>query len=258
MKIKILGLFALAVVLSTSCKEDEPAVAAPTENTNVAVKLHYDYNFGADDFSLNNEYVTDSGYTVKLSLASFYLSKPSIADMGGNLSALSPEYLIIRPDVAMSDLGFIEEGHAHMFNISVGIDSATNTEDGSTGVQPSDFMDPNAPLGPQPESMYWTWASGYIFVKIEGEVDYEGDGTYDQVFKYHLGTNEFRKDRSAMVHADVSGGESLDMEMTIDFKEFFKGVDLNTELITMSMGEGRMLGLKMMNQFDQALTISKK
>jgi hypothetical protein len=106
--------------------------------------------------------------------------------------------------------------------------------------------------------MYWTWASGYIFVKIEGEVDYEGDGTYDQIFKYHLGLNEFRKDRSTMIHTDVLGGESLDLEMTIDYKEFFQGVDLKTELVTMSMGEGRTLGLKMMNQFDQALSISKR
>lgn len=258
MKTKTLGLLALILVFSASCKEDEPVVKEPTENTNVQVNLHYDYNFGADDFALNNEYLTDSGYTVKLSLATFYLSKPSIADMGGNITELSPQYLIIRPDVARSDLGFMQEGHAHLFNFSVGIDSATNTENGSTGVQPSDFTDPNHPLGPQPESMYWSWASGYIFVKIEGEVDYEGDGTYDQVFKYHLGTNEFRKDRSTMVHADVLGGESLDMEMAIDLKEFFKGVDLNSELITMSMGEGRTLGLKMMNQFDQALTISRK
>ena len=258
MKIRILGVFALAVILSPSCKEDEPAPVEPTENTNVAVKLHYDYKFGADDFTLNNEYITDSGYTVKFSLATFYLSKPSIADMGGNMTELDPQYLIVRPNIAMSDLGFMQEGHAHMFNISIGIDSATNTENGSTGVQPSDFVDPNNPLGPQPESMYWTWASGYIFVKIEGEVDYEGDGTYDQVFKYHLGTNEFRKDRSTMVHSDVKGGESLDVEMAIDLKEFFKGVDLNTELITMSMGEGRVLGLKMMNQFDQAVSISKR
>jgi hypothetical protein len=88
-------------------------------------------------------------------------------------------------------------------------------------------------------------------------VDFEADGTYDQVFKYHLGTNEFRKDRSTMVHSDVLGGDTINMVMTIDYKEFLNGVDLNTEFLTMSMGDARPLGIKMMNQFDQAVTISK-
>ena len=257
MKVKILGLLALTLAFSSSCKEDDPVVSTPAENKNVQVNLNYDFNFGNQDFALNTEYTLDNGYKVRYSLATFYLSKPVIMDDAGGMSPLSPEYLIVRPDVAMSDLGFMQEGHAHMFNISVGVDSASNTEDGSTGVQPTDFSDPTHPLGPQPEGMYWSWASGYIFVKIEGEVDYEGDGTYDQVFKYHLGTNEFRKDRSTMVHTDVLGGETLNMLLAIDYKAFFNGVDLSTEILSMSMGEGRALGIKMMDQFDQAMTISK-
>tara|TARA_R110002050_G_scaffold100008_2_gene207266 strand:- start:4713 stop:5510 length:798 start_codon:yes stop_codon:yes gene_type:complete len=257
MNTKFLSLLALALIFNTSCKEDDPVVTPPVENKNVQVNLNYDFNFGNQDFALNTEYTLDNGYKVRYSLATFYLSKPVIMDDAGGMTALSPEYLIVRPDVTMSDLGFIQEGHAHMFNFSIGVDSASNTENGSTGVQPTDFSDPNHPLGPQPEGMYWSWASGYIFVKIEGEVDFEGDGTYDQVFKYHLGTNEFRKDRSTMVHSDVLGGETINMLLAIDYKAFFNGVDLTTEILSMSMGEGRALGIKMMDQFDQAMTISK-
>jgi hypothetical protein len=257
MKTKFLSLLAFALMVTTSCKEDDPVVTDPIINTSVAVNLHYDFNFGSDDFALNTEYTLDNGYKVRYSLATYYLSKPVIMDDADGMTALSPEYLLVRPDVMMSDLGFIEEGHAHMFNISVGIDSIANTDNGSTGVQPTDFINPDNPLSPQPENMYWSWASGYIFVKIEGEVDFEADGTYDQVFKYHLGTNEFRKDRSTMVHSDVLGGNTLNIVMTIDYKEFFNGVDLKTEFLSMSMGGSRPLGFKMMNQFDQAITFSK-
>jgi hypothetical protein len=258
MKINLLSLLALVILFTTSCKEDdETDITAPAANTTVAVNLHYDFNFGSDDFTLNTEYSLDNGSKVRYSLATYYLSKPVIMDDVGGISTLTPEYLLIRPDVMMSDLGFIEEGHAHLFNISLGIDSAANTDNGTTGVQPTDFLNPDNPLSPQPENMYWTWASGYIFVKIEGEVDYEGDGTYDQVFKYHLGTNEFRKDRSTKIHSDVLGGDTINMVMAIDYKEFLNGVDLNTEFLSMSMGDARPLGMKMMNQFDQAVTISK-
>ena len=217
MNTKFLSLLALALIFNTSCKEDDPVVTPPVENKNVQVNLNYDFNFGNQDFALNTEYTLDNGYKVRYSLATFYLSKPVIMDDAGGMTALSPEYLIVRPDVTMSDLGFIQEGHAHMFNFSIGVDSASNTENGSTGVQPTDFSDPNHPLG----------------------------------------TNEFRKDRSTMVHSDVLGGETINMLLAIDYKAFFNGVDLTTEILSMSMGEGRALGIKMMDQFDQAMTISK-
>jgi hypothetical protein len=244
-------LLAFSLVVLISCEDEVDEVIEPTVTT-ADVHLNYSFKFGEQDFELNKNYTTDSGYTVRFTLATYYLSNPSILDDAGNGTALSADYLFVRPDAMMSDLGSIEAGHAHMFNVSSGIDEATNTEDGGSGLQPTDFNDANHPLAPQAENMYWSWASGYIFVKIEGEVDFDNDGTFDGVFKYHLGTNEFRKDRSLMLHSDVAAGETLDISMKVDYKAFFAGVDLNTELVSMSMGLMRPLGEKMMAQFDSA------
>ncbi len=257
MKFKyLIGAFA-ALTFMSSCKEDDnPQTNEPTAQ-NAEVILYYDFKFGDDDFALNQNFTTDNGEVVKFTLATYYLSKPAIMDDAGGMTMLDPEYYIIRPDVMMSKMGSIEPGHAHMFNVSIGLDEATNTEDGTSGVQPTDFSDANHPLAPQPEGMYWSWASGYIFVKIEGEVDNDGDGTFDNTFKYHLGTNDFRKDRSTMLHSDVAAGDTVAVTMTVDYKEFFNGVDLETEILTMSMGDARPLGVKMMNQFDAATSFSK-
>lgn len=245
------GLFALS-----ACNKDEENKTEEPTVQNAKVILHYDFNYGADDFALNTNYTTDSGWVVRYTLASFYLSKPMVMDDADNSTALDPEYYIVRPDVMMSDMGSIPAGHAHMFAVSIGVDEATNTEDGASGVQPSDFSDASHPLAPQPEGMYWSWASGYIFVKIEGEVDYEGDGTFDQTFKYHLGTNDFRKDRSLMVHQELAAGDTLNVTMTVDYEAFLKGVDLKTDFLTMSMGDARPLGFVMMDKFDEASTFS--
>jgi len=257
MKFKFILASFLSLALFTACDDEDDNPPVNPSPGSASVQLNYDFKYGSEPFALNQIYTTDSGYVIRYTLASFYLSKPMIMDDAGNAQALSPEYYIIRPDVSQSDLGTILPGHAHMFKVSIGIDEESNTEDGSSGVQPTDFTDANHPLAPQPEGMYWSWASGYIFVKIEGEVDYEGDGTFDQSFKYHLGTNEFRKDRSLMLHGDVANGETLSLTMSVDYKKFFEGIDLQSELISMSMGAARPLGIKMMDQFDAATTFSK-
>lgn len=256
MKLKYFTLALVAASLMVSCEDDDNTSQNPPAEEKAYVQLHYDFNYDGNAFALNQNYTTDSGYTIRYTLASFYLSKPHIMDDADNMTALSPDYYIIRPDVMMSDMGTIDPGHAHMFNVSIGVDEAVNTENGASGMQPTDFSDVNHPLAPQPEGMYWSWASGYIFVKIEGEVDYEGDGTFDQTFKYHLGTNDFRKDRSTMVHQELSDGDTLKVTMSVDYKKFLDGINLYDEVLTMSMGDARPLGFKMMDQFDAATTFS--
>ncbi len=252
----IIPLF-LAILILGACEDDNNNNQNQQPvNQMVPVILNYDFKYGEDDFALNTNYTTDSGYVVRFTLASFYLSKPVLMDDNSNMTMLDPEYYIIRPDVAMSNMGSIDPGHAHMFNVSIGIDVATNTESGESGVQPTDFTDASHPLAPQPEGMYWSWASGYIFVKIEGNVDYDGDGTFDEVFAYHLGTNDLRKDRSTMLHTDVAAGDELNITMKVDYAKFLEGINLNTERLTMSMGPQRALGIKMMDQFDAATSFS--
>ncbi len=246
-----------ALVAVSACKKDDDTTVEPDPNADkVAVVLNYDFNFGADDFVLDQEYTLDSGGVVKFSLATYYLAQPVIMDDAGNSSPLSPEYLIVRPNNTSSDLGYIDPGHAHMFNVSIGVDEATNTENGANGRQPTDFTDSDHPLAPQPEGMYWSWASGYIFVKIEGEVDYEGDGTFDNVFKYHLGTNPFRKDRSTVLNLNLEKAQTLQLTMHIDYEKFLEDVNMRTEILTMSMGDQRPLAEKMMNKFDAAVSFS--
>lgn len=256
MKFKYFFLAILALTFLSSCEDDDTTTQEEPKVESAQVILHYDFNYDGNGFALNQNYTTDSGYVIRYTLASFYLAKPNIMDDADNVTQLDPEYYIIRPDVMMSDMGTIAPGHAHMFNVSIGVDEATNTEDGVNGMQPTDFSDVNHPLAPQPEGMYWSWASGYIFVKIEGEVDYEGDGTFDQTFKYHLGTNDFRKDRSLMVHQDLADGDTLAITMSVDYKAFLQGINLHDEVLTMSMGAERPLGIKMMDQFDAATTFS--
>src|SRR5690606_21348535 len=83
--------------------------------------------------------------------------------------------------------------------------------------------------------MYWSWASGYIFYKFEGEVDYDGDEVPDASFGYHVGLNNFLIQREEVFHMDVTAGEEVIFNLNFDYALLFDGLDLNTELSTHTM-----------------------
>lgn len=78
--------------------------------------------------------------------------------------------------------------------------------------------------------MYWAWATGYIFFKLEGTVDADSDGTVDDTFEYHIGLDQFLRQVSGMQHKDVEAGKELTVDVKIDYAKFFKGLDLTLEL----------------------------
>ncbi len=259
-KIAFLGLFALSTLL-ISCEEDDNNTnnnQEPTD-TKVTPKFMYDYNFGADDFQLDQYYALDGGAQVSFSLASFYISQPTLVDDNDVETPLTPEYIIVRPGDGPTSFDAIESGHAHRLKFNVGIDAATNTENGASGVQPSDFTDPNHPLAPQPEGMYWSWASGYIFVKLEGAYDYDGDSQADTTFKYHLGVNDLLQVKDVMLHSDMAGGEDFEVDIKLDLKQVFTNLDINTEVLTMTMGgpENKALATKIIQNFANGISVEK-
>lgn len=256
MKIKFLASVLVLSLFMVSCNDDDEGTdPTPPADTSAEIMLAFEYKFGSNSFELDTYYTTATGENVKFSLATFYIAKPTLMDDAENMFPLNPEYIIVRPGQMMTSFGEMEEGHVHELMYSLGIDEASNTQDGATGVQPTDFS-ADHPLAPQPEGMHWSWNSGYIFAKFEGEVDYDKDGTADSTFAYHLGTNAMRRDKMEVLHADIEGGEDFMMEMAIDMGAIFNNVDLNTERSTHSMGDGEALAEKIMDNFSSGVNVS--
>lgn len=255
-KLFLLGAFALIFTL-VSCEDEEKDNNTNPTKTTVTPKLMFNYTFGSNAFSLGDYYALAGGEQVKFDIATFYISKPTILDDADAATPLTPEYIIVRPGDGPTTFDAIDAGQAHNFTFNVGIDEATNTENGANGRQPSDFTDPNHPLAPQVEGMYWAWASGYIFVKLEGSFDYNADGVADTTFKYHLGLNDLLQSKSAMLQSDMTGGEDYIMKMDIDLENVFKNIDINSQVLTMTMGgpENKALATTIIQNFAEGITM---
>jgi hypothetical protein len=256
-KLSLLGIFSL-LLFAASCNNDDDNDDnnTPTD-TMTTPKLAYNYTFGGSTFNLDEYYALDGGAQAKFSLATFYISKPTMVDDADAETALMPEYIIVRPGDEPTTFEAIEAGGAQRLTFNLGIDEATNTEAGTGGVQPTDFSDPNYPLAPQPEGMYWSWASGYIFVKLEGAYDYDADGQADTTFKYHLGLNDLLPVKEEMLAAEMPAGGDFNMTMTIDLKEVFNNVNPATEVLTMTMGgpAPKALATKVINNFADGVSV---
>lgn len=205
-----LAIAAFALVFSMgSCKKDEEDTATDTD-----LSMHLHYKVGTEDFAYDQVYTID-GVAVKFTLAQFYVSGINIMNDDGEMHSFDDLFLLAKPSQMDYALGTVPASfgdHLHMLNFNVGVDSVTNSQ------TEADFTsrDANDPLAAQNPGMHWSWNSGYIFVKIEGEVDTDGDGTPDTAANWHIGKNSLLREVSLMAHQDMED-ETATVEVGVGF-----------------------------------------
>lgn len=228
----LLAICTLLIVSSCSKKEGCTAPTAtnydPDAEKNVgclyeetyAVEMHV-HQF-LNDIELEEEmpYVIN-GVNTNLNLAQFYVSGITLVDANGNEFKQDGLYLLVQPETEEYAIGDFPAGDYTSVKFDIGIDSATNHGDPS-------LYPIGDPLGAQTPSMHWGWSFGYIFMRIDGEVDSDGDGTPDPAgaFEMHLGTDHYLA--SIEVEMPISIGQGLEniVHLQADYTSFFTGVDM--------------------------------
>lgn len=217
-------LGALIITSAMACEDDPDPVLNPVTEEKASLHLNINHKFNTDSFSLDQDFSLSGGEVVKFSTAQFYIGNFRLMDDEQNVTAFSDSYILATPSIKDMEIGEMEAMHYHMVMTNIGVDSATNV-----GFQPIDFADGH-PLSAQLNNMWWSWNAGYIFFKLEGQIDRDADGTYDDVFEYHIGTNQNILNLQKMVHSNVAAGEKLELNLEVDYAQFFNGIDLNLEL----------------------------
>lgn len=221
-KYTFLTLLCSTIILSCDKDDDDDSTTPPSTKADFA--LHFDHTFNNQTFSLNQNFTLGTGEIVKFSTAQFYVSNIRLMDDEQNMTTFEDPFVLVDPSVGHKHIGEMEASHYHMVMLNVGIDSVTNNTK-----QPIDFPDGH-PLSAMVDHMWWSWNSGYIFFKLEGEVDRDGDGTFDDNFLYHIGTDANLIDKQKMMHSTVNAGDELEVHIKIDYSDFFNNVDMTNEL----------------------------
>ena len=210
-------LLTLAVVIMTmaSCSDDKG-------DMNINFKLTYD----DAPMVMFQEYDYPSGGKFFLSRVSFYISDLALDDeiikdvdyLDFTNSHASAATAADGLDYLIQD---IPAGVYGSFKYSMGVPPADNAKN------PADF-DSSSALSRSGE--YWDAWQSYVFFKIEGMSDLDGDGTFDDGFSLHIGGDEVYAELSANVATQINADEQINRSIQIAMDEVFNNAGVIYDL----------------------------
>lgn len=205
--------------------------------------LNFHVRFGERDLMIGDTfYKLSKGDSIQIEELKFYVS--GITLWNGNEKVWVEQnsfHLIDVTKPASMKLG-LNVSAALVFNqlsFNLGIDSVTNV----SGAMGGD-LDPT-------KGMYWTWQSGYINMKLEGNSNL--CTTRNHAFQYHLGG--YQSPFNALQQVKLSVTRQNPVHLIFNVKELLTQLDLAKQAEIMSPGkEASWLSKKMVQYF----TVEKK
>lgn len=200
MKIKF-SIFALSAILSITlfgCGKDDDKDNGPSSGTvtvditNVAGNVNLDVS-GA------SSYVNSAGELFTVSKFKYYVTNVRLLKDGVVKYTMPNSYFLVdeaNQASTLLSLPSVPGGTYNGISFLIGVDSARNVSGAQTGA-----LDPV-------NAMFWTWNSGYIFLKLEGSSPASGSG-----FTYHIGGFRESNNTNAIREVTLSFGAST---MTVD------------------------------------------
>lgn len=155
------GVLALAALLATGCKKDAEDNGQPVVGT---VSLEFNNVAGTRPLALDGTaYTTPSGESFSVRTLEYYISNVVLTRNDGVTYAPAGVYHLVdasRSSTRSFSIPNVPVGDYSGVRFTIGVDSTTTKADPLSLV---------GDLNPA-NNMYWAWASGHIFLKLEGTV----------------------------------------------------------------------------------------
>jgi len=192
-----LGILALTTLLLGGCKKDPESPALQSATGTVAVEITN--VAGTKPVALDGTaYATPGGETFTITTLKYYISNILLTKADGSSYAVPRVYHLVdasKQATTKFTLDSIPAGSYTGMKFTVGVDSTTTK---------ADPLSLTGDLNPA-NNMYWAWASGHIFLKLEGTVTSAGN----KALTAHIGG--YRAPYSAIVTAapPLPAGQNL-------------------------------------------------
>lgn len=186
---KTLSIMLLAALSLSACKEEDElhASAEIDPNRSGNIMIEFDNRVGNLNLVLDSMFYYNSfNQNYSVSRFDYFISNVVLVNENGSKYVIpqdSSYFLLKENNPATRELKFrnVPEGNYTGIEFIIGVDSLRNTMplDKRTGA-----LDP----GGEAAGMYWTWNSGYIFMKLEGRFDDSNDTiATPMMYQYHIG-----------------------------------------------------------------------
>jgi len=187
----------------------------------------YDHNGTAINFGTARVYLSEivlikqDGTEVSFEGDTFAV--PAKSEAGDDVTlTVSDKVILAKHDLGQDEyqLGEATSGSYKGIRFKVGIDGANNRIDASQ-------VPATNPLAKQTDkNNHWSWANGYIYLRMDGQVDSDGDGTPDTAWETHIGKTSFLKTVQLDTNFDLDADNNL-IHITVDYHKFLHMVDLS-------------------------------
>ncbi|MGH1435128.1 MAG: MbnP family protein [Lewinella sp.] len=212
----MLALLVLSVSLY-SCDDDD------VSRLDSDVAFEFDYSFAGSDFDYDQVYDLN-GTAVSFQTVQFYVGGITLHPEEGDAVTADGKYLLVKPKSGAQEVMNVDKKHYHMAEFFVGVAPAENDQTADDFDTRDTETDPLARQSDPP--MNWNWNAGYIFVRIDGMVDLDGDGTPETVMEYHLGKEAFRRTVAKDLHTDIED-DSQTLAFGLDVAALFNDIDIS-------------------------------
>jgi hypothetical protein len=220
-------ILSIALLLGfVSCKKDtkepEPTpTPTPPAATTGSLTLEFEQTADTNALVLGQKYKNANGDSVKIDLFQYYISN-IVVTKDDNSTYVEPEsYHIVKavngsnPTITLTNVPI---GSYKSVKFTLGVDSARNVSGAQTG-----DLDPA-------KGMFWTWSTGYIFLKLEGSAPNSGASNKSIIFHVggFSGPNKAQRNfnfnfvTGGSTNANVSASITPEIHLTVDALELFK------------------------------------
>ena len=251
MKNYALLLLLLAAISFSACEDDDP-VTPQTDNFTLTFRATYDgdllekyknYPYG-DQVILFDKFNT-------------YLSDIALVNGATEVKLSDIEWVNFTPDLTPDDKSVevtykftVPDGNYTGIKLGYGVKADLNAK------SPSEFPTDH-PL--YVESEYWSGWQSYIFTKIQGEVDLDGNDTTETNIFYHCGSDPVYNVATINGSIPVSGTGALVVEFDLKKMFTFDGQLLDLTILSNQLtshdASNIALGQKMMSNFKNATVL---
>ena len=245
-------VFGLLVLVLTGCDRcnPEPPVSAPG-----TARIDLELTWGEEVYVLEQVATDHNGYPVRLDNLQLYLAPVAFRSNGEWVEGA---------DVSLIDFSVhaqhientLEAGTYDAVRFGMGLPPEINTD-----IDPASYPNshPLSVIGSA--GMFWTWSSGYIFVKYEGKFALETGTQLLEPVSYHCGTDaSYRTVTLDLSEPLVIASETTaNLMLTLDAAKALNGtddaIDLAVDPVTHN-AQGDSLGGRMMDLLVDAWKIS--
>ncbi len=200
---------------TTGCKDDPEPAPTPTPavekgityTSTGSLTISLNHLFGANALQLSPvKYVTSASDTIVVTELQYYIANVELTTKQGTKVQLGNANLVkfVPPAASSFTINDVPAGTYTGISYLIGVDSTRN----STGTNQGD-LDPNY-------GMYWSWNTGYVFVRLKGRFSASETG-----YSFDIGGTSNIMSASHSLTAYEKSGTSAIVTLNMDIAKVF-------------------------------------